>query len=236
MVDIEFDVYSDTPAGKDPDSFSPTLRKYHQQLWSKNLPCGQMFALDLDTPRLLHHKSNLGEFFLSSDVIGNTYSEAKKMVHIVEQIPSHELRTFFSLCSTIGAFVVFPARRIDGKMTINGARGTNQKIQDRFDLTLECIRRFYASEQSPLSQTFERYSSFFDLFQNFRGYVEFFLLDDLVCDDYQMVKFWHQFSSFDASPLPQSICEYYAFKGNVEKFVRDRNRRIVRYTQNGAVI
>ena len=28
-IDIHFDVYSDTPKGKDPDINSPTLRKFH---------------------------------------------------------------------------------------------------------------------------------------------------------------------------------------------------------------
>ena len=232
MIDIEFDVFSDTPSGKDPDSYSPTLRSYHRELWSKPLPSGELFALDVDTPRLLHHHSALGEFFLSSDAIGHTYKGVKRMEHIVQQVPTNELNHFFSLCSTIGAFIVFPAKRIDGKMTINGARGTNHKIQDRFDLTLECIRKFYAGEESPLSTTFERYSSFFALFENFRGYVEFFLLNDLVCSKFEEVKFWHQFSSFDLSPLPLTITEYYDFKVSVEKFVRKRNKRINSYAQN----
>ena len=30
-IDINLNVYSDTPEGKDPDSFSPTLRKYHMR-------------------------------------------------------------------------------------------------------------------------------------------------------------------------------------------------------------
>ena len=37
-IDINFDVYSDTPKGKDPDSYSLTLKKYHQIIWSKPLP------------------------------------------------------------------------------------------------------------------------------------------------------------------------------------------------------
>ena len=73
-IDINFDVYSDTPKGKDPDSFSPTLRQYHQILWSKPLPNNEKFHLNLDKPKILHHKSALGEFFLSSDSIGHTYS------------------------------------------------------------------------------------------------------------------------------------------------------------------
>ncbi|WP_113903400.1 DUF6994 family protein [Brevibacterium celere] len=35
--------------------------------------------------------------------------------------------------------------------TINGARGLHPRIVDRFDLTLECIRRHYRGEPSPLA-------------------------------------------------------------------------------------
>ena len=44
-IDIKFDVYSDTPKGKDPDTNSPTLRRYHRLLWSKPLPSGLNFEL-----------------------------------------------------------------------------------------------------------------------------------------------------------------------------------------------
>ena len=66
LIDITFNVFSDTPEGKDPDSFSPTLRKYHHILWNMKLPNGKIFSLDLDTPKLLHHKSELGEFFFQA--------------------------------------------------------------------------------------------------------------------------------------------------------------------------
>lgn len=67
-----------------------------------------------------------------------------------------------------------------GAMTINGARGFNQSIADRMDLTLECIRRYYVGQRSPLTETLARYPDFFGLFETFSGYVDFFLLDDLV--------------------------------------------------------
>jgi hypothetical protein len=35
-----------------------------------------------------------------------------------------------------------------------------------------------------------RYRDFFALFESFRGYVDFFLLQDLVTDDYSGVTFW----------------------------------------------
>tara|TARA_B110000503_G_scaffold49541_1_gene80474 strand:- start:96 stop:785 length:690 start_codon:yes stop_codon:yes gene_type:complete len=229
MIDITFNVFSDTPKGKDPDSFSPTLRRYHQLLWSKLLPNGKSFELDLDTPKLLHHKSDLGEFFLSSDAIGHTYKNVKKMSHIVDKLQPNELDTFFSLCTTIGAYIIFPSKRLNNKMTINGSRGINHKIQDRFDLTLECIRRFYLKEDSPLTETFERYLSFFNLFQNFKGYVDFFHFQDLVDKKYSTINFWHPFETFNNSPMPNNISEYYLYKTNVMNFVSSRNIRIKDY-------
>ena len=43
LIDITDNVFTDTPEGKDPDSFSPTLRKYHHILWNKELPNGKIF-------------------------------------------------------------------------------------------------------------------------------------------------------------------------------------------------
>ena len=121
-IDITFDVYSDTPKGKDPDSDSPTLRMYHKLLWSKPLPNGVKFELNDNFPKLLYHKSEVGEFFLSSDSIGHTYSKVKSMSNIVTQVPTDEIKSFFSICSTIGAYIIFPSKKVANKMTINGAR------------------------------------------------------------------------------------------------------------------
>ena len=229
QVDINFNVYSDTPKGKDPDSFSPTLRKYHKILWSKLLPNNQHFYLDLEFPKLLHHKSTLGEFFLSSDSIGHTYSRVKKMSHIIDEINKAEIDSFFSICSTIGAYIIFPAKRINNKMTINGARGVNHKIQDRFDLTLECIRRLYKNQQSPLTDVLERNVNFFKLFSNFEGYVNYFLLQDLVEGDYEAIKFWSNFDNFETAPLPASKEEYISYMNKLLSFVEARNQRIFNF-------
>ena len=77
MIDVTFDFRSDTPPGKDPDTFSPTLRRYHQLLWSKPLPSGALFELDVTgPPYYLHHRSELGEFWLSSDAVVPSFSMA----------------------------------------------------------------------------------------------------------------------------------------------------------------
>ena len=229
-IDINFDVYSDTPEGKDPDSFSPTLRQYHKILWSKSLPNNKEFNLNLDTPKLLHHKSALGEFFLSSDSIGHTYTRVKKMSHIIDELSNVEINSFFSTCSTIGAYIIFPAKRINNKMTINGARGVNHKIQDRFDLTLECIRRFYVNEKSPLTDALERNANFFELFSDFKGYTDYFLLQDLVERDYMTIKFWGIFDNFETAPLAANKEEYLSYMNKLVSFVKARNQRILNST------
>ena len=230
IIDISFDVYSDTPDSKDPDAYSPTLAKYHKILWSKPLPNGTNFDLNDNhsIPRRLHHKSELGKFVLSSDSIGHTYSKSKVkgMSHIVSQVSDEEIDSFYSKCRTIGGYILFPSNRVENKMTINGARGLNSKIKDRFDLTLECIRCFYANETSPLSDTLMRYSTFFNLFQNFKGYVDFFLLQDLVTEDNLSIKFYLPFNGFNNNPLPNNVDEYLLYKNTVMEFITARNKRI----------
>ena len=229
-IDTNFNFYSDTPRGKDPDSFSPTLRKYHKFLWSKSLPTNKIFTLNDDrTNSYLYHKSELGEFHLSSDAITHTYSNVRSMSNIISKIPDKEIKDFYLLCSTIGAYIIFPSNRINNKMTINGSRGLNKYIKDRFDLTLECIRRYYLGEDSPLVETLDRYSDFFSLVENFEGYINFFLLQDIANND--SVKFFLPFNNFERSPLPNNVFEYETYKNNVSNFVRQRNKRILSYAK-----
>ena len=230
QVDINFNFYSDTPNGKDPDSYSNTLKQYHQFLWSKPLPNGSTFKLDINKPKVLHHKSNLGEFVLSSDSIAHDYSKWKSIASIIKKIPKQEVEKFFNLGCTIGGYIIFPSNRIDNKMTINGSRGINKKIKDRFDLTLECIRRFYLSETSPLGETLNRYKTFFKLFNNFKGYVDFFLLQDLVVKDYSNINFFLPFNDFKDSPVPTDIEKYKFYRKNMTEFIYNRSKRIKNYS------
>jgi hypothetical protein len=123
--------------------------------------------------------------------------------------------------------MIFPGNRIGRKMTINGARGFHPRIKDRFDLTVECIRRHYSGENSPLGETLERYADFFGLFEDFRGYVEFFLLQDMVVEDFSGVKFSMPFDDFNTSPLPACMEAYVDYKQNAIEFIKARNRRIL---------
>lgn len=226
LIDTSFNVYSDS-RGKDPDAYSPTLRSYHRALWSKTLPSGEQFDLSTNVAgKYLHHLSDLGEFSLSSDSVGHTYRNVRSMATIVSKVPARELLNFLSICSTIGAYIIFPSNMAEGKMTINAARGCNRKIGDRFDLTLECIRRHYLGLESPLSNTLGRYANFFALFESFSGYCEFFLLQDLAIDGGAGIKTFLPFSNFEAPALPRDPKEYLAYRDAVVDFVLKRNDRI----------
>ncbi len=122
--------------------------------------------------------------------------------------------------------MIFPANRIDGKHTINVMRGFTRQIADRFDLTLECIRRYYLGFPSPLGETLARYGTFFSLFKDFRGYVDFFLLQDLTTDDFSSVRFFMPFDNFTTPSVPRNRDEYEDYRRRSIDFVTARNRRI----------
>lgn len=148
------------------------------------------------------------------------------MRHIIELYAEEENEAFRAIGYTIGGMMIFPGNRIDGKQTVNGARGFNRQIADRFDLTLECIRRHYLGEGSPLAQTLLRYHAFFALFEGFKGYVDFFLLQDLVTKDYSTVNFFMPFDNFNTPSVPKNGDAYSKYRHLSIEFVNARNRRI----------
>ena len=175
MIDIHLDVRSDIKQGADPDKYSKTLRAFHKELWSKQLPNGRYFELSVNEANVyLYHKSEIGEYKLASDGIAHSFFYVKRIAHILNQVGREELKKILDLYYTIPGFIIFPGNQINKKVTINAARGFNARICDRFDLTLECIRRFYLGIENPLIEVLNRYSAFFNLFQSFEGYLEFF--------------------------------------------------------------
>ena len=144
-----------------------------------------------------------------------------------------EREEFNRIGYTIGGMMVFPGNQVDRKMTINGARGFHPRIKDRFDLTLECIRRHYLDEPSPLSDTLARYADFFGLFGDFAGYVDFFHLQDLVNEVTLTVKFFMPFEDFTASPLPGTLDAYLGYRQRAIEFIESRNRRIAAHVGAG---
>jgi len=225
MIDTGFDMRADA-GGKDPDSHSRTLRRYHRLLWSKPLPNGELFDLSDTTPGVyLHHRSPLGDFLLASDSVMQTFTRWLALKPITDQLPASENDAFMTISYTVGGMMVFPGNQVDRKWTINQARGCTRSIADRFDLTLECIRRHYSNVLSPLSNALSRYNRFFALFDDFPGYVRFFLLDDLVRDD-SSVRFFMPFDDFAPPSVPQDVRTYTEYRRRSIAFVEARNHRI----------
>lgn len=104
--------------------------------------------------------------------------------------------------------------------------GFHPKFADRFDLTLECTRRHYQSETGPLADTLKRYSAFFALFGSFKDYVDFFLLQDLVTENYSAIKFFLPGEPFDTPPSPQDKVSYEDYRRRSIDFFSARNRRM----------
>lgn len=225
-IDVNYNFRRDTPKNKDIDAYSKTLKKYHKKLWSKPLPDGTEFTLE--EKGYLYHRSHWGEFYLGSDAISHSYKNTKRLSAIAAKVPRVSENLFNQGCK-IAAYTIFPSKQVNRKMTINQARGVNPKIKDRFDLTLECIRLFYEGEYSPLTDTFNRYENFFKLFVDFKGYVEFFLLQDLIDDDFSSIKFHLPFDGFSNSPLPKSVDEYLEYAKNTIIFLNARSQRILNY-------
>ena len=118
-------------------------------------------------------------------------------------------------------------------MSVNQKRGMLRKICDRFDLTLECIRLYYQDIDSPLYSCLKDFKPFFDAFVDFKGYVNFFFLQDLVTQDYSAIKFWHPFpGEFYSDPLPQTPDEYLEYVDTVIEFVKKRNNRIEEWAES----
>ena len=208
----------------DPDSKSKMLKYYHKVVWSKKLPNGETIELlDGELNKYLTWKS----FNFGSDSIITSF-RYKKYRYMIKQVMGSVcdykkyIENYTRKSYTIGGSIIFPKM----KGSINQARGINNCIADRFDLTLECIRKYYNGESSPLYDTLIRNKDFFDLFVDFKGYVDFFYLQDLVSDDYNKINFWLGNGDFSENPFPKTIDEYLSWIEKQLDFVEKRNIRI----------
>ena len=67
---------------------------------------------------------------------------------------------------------------------------------------------------------------FFELFADFRGYEDFFLLQECVSKNYDEVRLWIDTEPFERDPLPKDTEEYMRWIDSCLDFVEKRNERI----------
>ena len=202
------------------------MKQYHKSIWSRPLPIGKEFELiDTDSKAYLKFINGEDEIKLSSDTIINSYTLTKRLSHLTEQYSKELIEDYIKLAYSVGGFLLYPSYRVNNKMTINGAKGINAKIRDRFDLTLECTRLYYLGQQSPLFDTFKRYDNFFKLFKDFAGYVDFFYLNDLL-NQGGSIKFFLDFNGFHEDGFPKNFDQYKQYMERSFEFGRLRRDRI----------
>lgn len=92
------------------------------------------------------------------------------MEQVKEALPDYKnyFEKFTRRSYTLPGEIIFPMHR----NSMNQRRGISGKIKDRWDLTLECMRRHYVGEDSPLKSVTDSDAAFYDLFVNFKGYVD----------------------------------------------------------------
>ena len=108
-IDIHFDVQTDSN-GKDPDYASKTLKTYHQALWSKPLPNGQMMQLEIEKNCL-----KWGDMCFGCDSITASFLHWRfPLKEYVEQhIPNFAewKKEYWHKTYTIGGSIIFPMHR-----------------------------------------------------------------------------------------------------------------------------
>lgn len=242
-IDVWFDFTSDTldywdgfwqrndglGAGKyDPDSKSGAMQLFHRLLWNKELPNGEKMNLQYSARDYLTWNG----IKFSSDSITSTF-RYYNMKTIIEEVAEDmdDYKSFMESTLrklyTIGGEMILPS----SGSSINTARGFHPRIKDRWDLTLECIRRFYINEESPLSKVLNDpvNKHFFSLFVDFKGFVDFFFFQDCVSEDYSKVFLKYDSPLFESYPLPKTKHDYLDYINKELDFVAKRNNRIQNY-------
>ena len=238
VIEPDVDFASHYRNGGDPDRDCERLYEWHRALWGRVVPGVAPFGLEVIYDRgygLRLRCADGGEFWLGSDSIIPTWSSlgwtSRFAPDLVAEI-ARDADDFYRLACTIGGYIVFPRNRVGQTgWTINQCRGMYSSIADRFDVTLECIRRHYSdpSAMNPLGERLTYYADFFALFRDFDTYVRFFLLDDLVDAGRIAVRSLvtgDPLMEFSVPAFARSAAEYREYRQRTITFVRARNERI----------
>ena len=78
----------------------------------------------------------------------------------------------------------------------------------------------------PDGRALERYAGFFALFDDFRGFVDHFFLQDLTTADHSEVVFFMPFDDFKPPAMPRDVPTYLEYRRRTIDFIAARNSRI----------
>jgi hypothetical protein len=191
---------------RDANAYSPELYNCHSELWSKALPNGETLKLrfcpkgvDRKTgrpykPFILKDEDESFRLPLTSDTIAPSYNKLAKLLRqgVIDEKQANE---YLRAGRSTGSFLIWPIRgdKENSNNTINIVRA--RTVSDRIDLTLGHLQKWYEGQHgSPggLYKTFQLYSSYFELFVTFKGFADFFYLQDFISEDNSKVKLFNR--------------------------------------------
>lgn len=190
-------------------------------------------------------------FYLTTDYIGASKNKAqfaegkdKYIDSDLARLSLDEIVAFLNETRKLGGHIFLPTLiQFPGNdkcekrnvHTLNQAKGFN--LNDRFDLYLLDLNNYYINGKTSESMqpVFDYFSSWLDLFDDFKGYVDFFKLNDFVSDDYTQVINLLTGEYFDKGTkvtpeinvLPKDHDGYLAYAQNTVKIIKKRNELIV---------
>lgn len=234
---------SESPGlGRDPDKYSVALRESHQVLWSKPLRDAPLLQLSAeDWSGYLKVVSLPGRWTVGSDNFATTHANAlPAFSRALDGFANGHLCEF---CS-IGGYIVFPnglAQQVSTSVnpavrrwSVNQARGMERRISDRFDLTLEAIRIFFAGvvhrTENPIGDVLEAYRWWFDLFgegaDGFLAYADFFFLTPMLDSEGRVKPFEPLTLAFEDALPRNDATAYLSYIAAQRSFVSKRNEFI----------
>lgn len=187
----------------------------------------------------------------STDYIGPSRATGKKL-----DISTNITGQILKIGRTIGGHIFWPCHKIDGKNTINCAKGCcirANNITDRIDYTLAELRNFLSNKDDckyryseGLFEAFKRYEEWFRIFgdrgniESFKNFIDFMFLDDFVDKDtnYDIIELCsnQRFKEYseDKNASKEKIYEYYAT--NLCNKILKRTQRIVDFAKENNLI
>lgn len=222
---------------KNPNLNGITLSRYNVFLWSRMLKNQKRdFQLRSSKSKTydLVYEGYPRTFKFVSDSILPDFADYEGFNSKLSKTEEKESNEYLDVSDTIGGYMLFPTGIKLNEPDLNESRLSNPAIMGRFDLTLECIRRWYMHKKSPLYDEIERYSYFFDLFFNFKEYANYFLLRDMLDRNYRVV-FWAPFNRFKGDFHFKDEQEYKNYIDAANVFIRKRNERILKLAKKKQV-
>lgn len=221
----------------DPDAVCEELREMHYRLYNRYdshivrpfsfekkypllSPNGQYFYLYEANGNNRFGSDTMNSLYLYYEALQNIRYEMIKCGRNPESEMENSRR---NIIYRPGNFIIFPKK--DKKVSINVARGNYRgKIKDRFDLTLDCIKKQYESRDNSLSWILQEYwDEFFGRFYDFNEYVHFFMLEDYLDEKNEVIRLIDN----EEHILPKTLEEYDEYIKRISSIIDKRTQKIL---------